>query len=142
MNYYTVYRTTNLVNQKYYIGKHITDDINDGYLGSGTILNTAINKYGKNNFKKEILFLLLDLETMNQKEKYGQPGKQNGLYNRSHSEDSLNKMRETIGDSRKGGKHPGAKSVILNGVTYPSRVECMAALGISRRKLYNILGEI
>ena len=55
MAYHFVYKTTNLVNGKIYIGFHKTDDVNDGYLGSGTLLVQAIKKYGKDNFKREIL---------------------------------------------------------------------------------------
>ena len=32
--YYFIYKTTNLINGKYYIGQHHTEDLNDGYLGS------------------------------------------------------------------------------------------------------------
>lgn len=38
-----------------YLGKHSTKNINDGYLGSGIYLLNAIKKYGKENFKVEIL---------------------------------------------------------------------------------------
>ena len=44
---YTIYKTTNTVNNKIYIGKHQTENINDSYLGSGISLERAINKYGK-----------------------------------------------------------------------------------------------
>jgi hypothetical protein len=54
--YYLIYKTTNLVNGKEYIGKHQTKVIDDGYLGSGKNLKRAIKKYGVDNFKKTILF--------------------------------------------------------------------------------------
>ena len=49
--YNYVYITTNLINKNFYIGKHSTDNLNDGYLGSGKCLLAAIKKYGKENFK-------------------------------------------------------------------------------------------
>lgn len=48
-----VYKTTNLINEKYYIGVHSKD--NDLYLGSGDLLISAIRKYGRDNFKRETL---------------------------------------------------------------------------------------
>lgn len=53
--YYTVYQTTNLINGRTYIGVHRTPDPNDNYLGSGKALLTAVKKYGKENFRKEVL---------------------------------------------------------------------------------------
>lgn len=52
---YLVYKITNIKNQKNYVGCHITNDINDGYMGSGFILKKAVNKHGVENFRKEIL---------------------------------------------------------------------------------------
>lgn len=46
MSTYIIYKTTNLINDKIYVGKHNTS-VNDGYLGSGKILKQSIKKYGK-----------------------------------------------------------------------------------------------
>lgn len=50
-----IYKTTNLLNGKYYIGVHSTDELNDGYLGSGIALKAAIEKYGRENFERVIV---------------------------------------------------------------------------------------
>ena len=51
-----IYKTTNILNGKSYIGKHKCDHFDfDSYKGSGTILADAFKKYGKENFKTELL---------------------------------------------------------------------------------------
>lgn len=49
-----IYKTTNNVNGKIYIGVHYTSKM-DGYLGSGVKLLRAVKKYGCKNFKRETL---------------------------------------------------------------------------------------
>jgi hypothetical protein len=66
--YYTIYKTTNLINGRFYIGMHKTNNPNDDYLGSGNLLDLAIQKHGKHNFKKEILEYCNDEEHMCQRE--------------------------------------------------------------------------
>lgn len=66
--YYTIYETTNTINGKKYIGKHVTENLHDDYIGSGIILTRAIKKYGKDAFTKQILFVLDSEDAMNAKE--------------------------------------------------------------------------
>lgn len=54
---FTVYRTTCLVNGKIYIGVHKTRDPNDAYIGSGNLISLAVKKYGRDQFRKEVLFI-------------------------------------------------------------------------------------
>ncbi len=65
-----VYETTNLINGMKYIGKCIFNRQNDwnNYLGSGTYLKRAMKKYGKDNFQREILFLAINNEELNELE--------------------------------------------------------------------------
>lgn len=53
--YHYVYRTTCNITNKYYIGMHSSNELNDGYLGSGKILRRSVRKYGKTNHRFEIL---------------------------------------------------------------------------------------
>lgn len=54
--YGIIYKTTNLVNGKIYIGQHVCEsDEFDGYLGSGVKLRASIRYYGPENFKRETL---------------------------------------------------------------------------------------
>lgn len=53
--YHIVYQTTNIINNRIYVGMHSTNNLDDGYLGSGWVLKAAIKKYGREAFKRQLL---------------------------------------------------------------------------------------
>lgn len=59
---FIVYKTTNLLNGRFYVGVHKTKDPEkfDGYFGSSVLLKAAIKKYGKENFSRETLVECFD----------------------------------------------------------------------------------
>lgn len=63
-----IYKTTNLVNGKIYIGKKESSEYVSTYFGSGKLIKRAIEKYGVDNFKNEVLFWCKNLEELNSKE--------------------------------------------------------------------------
>jgi group I intron endonuclease len=112
-----IYKTTNLVNGKQYIGKDTKNK--PSYLGSGAILKRAILKYGRENFKKEILESCSSKEELINREEYwlnyynasnnpmfynmhnhssggtGIRGEHHYMYGKHHSEETKRKMRES-----------------------------------------------
>ena len=64
-----IYKTTNLIDNKIYIGKK-KGEFTEKYKGSGKYLRNAVNKYGVENFKVEIIEYCETLEEQNEKEKY------------------------------------------------------------------------
>lgn len=59
---YIVYETTNKINSKRYYGIHKCEFLSDGYLGSGTLLRSAIQKYGTNAFSRVVLDVFDNVE--------------------------------------------------------------------------------
>ena len=66
--HYLIYKITNQLNGKIYIGAHKTPNTDDGYMGSGKYLRRAQEKHGIENFTKEILASFETLEEMYAKE--------------------------------------------------------------------------
>lgn len=67
--YHFIYKTTNILTGRFYIGMHSTNKINDGYLGGGDIVNFSIKKYGRKNHKREILEFLDSRNSLDRRER-------------------------------------------------------------------------
>lgn len=63
-----IYKITNLINNKIYIGQDINN--NSKYFGSGKLIISAIKKYGKKNFVKDILEYCINEKQMDEREIY------------------------------------------------------------------------
>ncbi len=68
--YYYLYQITNLVNGKIYVGVHRTDNLKDGYMGSGVYLKRAQQKHGIENFEKKLLQFFENEKDMYSAESY------------------------------------------------------------------------
>lgn len=115
-----IYKTTNLITNKFYIGKRQKSTFDKYYYGSGKYLSASIVKYGKENFKREIIEWCDSIEELNNREKYwishlearnpkigyniseggdgGKGGKLNGLYCYVHNESGYIRILKTDKD--------------------------------------------
>lgn len=110
-----IYKTTNLITKKIYIGQEVIIDDNCNYLGSGIYLLKSIKKYGIKNFVKEIIESnILDKEKLNEREifwinyfdaknpKIGYNIANGGQGGNILSQELLDKRGETISKKKKG----------------------------------------
>ena len=110
--YNYIYLIKNNINQKIYIGKHTTDNLDDGYMGSGILIKKAITKYGIENFTKWYLAFCDSEEKLNWLEcfyikKYN--AKECGYNLSDGGEGMLNpksEIREKLSNAHKGEKNP------------------------------------
>jgi hypothetical protein len=66
--YHFIYKTTDIRNGNFYIGMHSTENLKDGYVGSGKRLKHLIYKHGKEIFNMEILEFLPNRESLKERE--------------------------------------------------------------------------
>jgi group I intron endonuclease len=162
MNIYTIYKATNIINDKVYIGftSYTTEERTAAHLNNSKRIKNkfynAIKKYGWTNFKWETIYQSLDYEhtlgvmenhfivehnsfkhgynstlggdgvvgrkdtseqiqrkkdsankvyknmsVQERKEKFGKFGSENSFYNKSHSDEDIQKMKESHAKQRK-----------------------------------------
>lgn len=114
-----IYKTTNLINGKIYIGQKKSDKfLGQSYLGSGKVIRREIRVHGKDNFKVELLEEIDCIEEMDEREIYWIAfynstnkeigyniseggnvnrtfvGENNPFYGKHHSEETISKLRE------------------------------------------------
>lgn len=130
MTHYLIYKITNLLNGKIYIGQHKTDDLEDDYWGSGIGIQRAIHKYGIENFVFTVLIDLKNEEEMNLLEELvvnedfisrpdvynmkvggigGWPsmyGDKNPFYGKHHSDATKNKISQNVSKAISGENNP------------------------------------
>ena len=66
--YHYIYKITCLKNNRYYIGMHSTDNLEDGYFGGGKRIKNSVKKHGKDAHRKEILEFFENRESLRQRE--------------------------------------------------------------------------
>lgn len=67
--YHYIYRTTCLTTGRFYVGMHSTDNLDDGYLGSGKVLWYSRQKYGDEQHRKDIIEMCPSREALKLREK-------------------------------------------------------------------------
>lgn len=108
--YYYIYKITNLITKKIYIGQRCSDispEKDFRYLGSGVVIGRSKKKHGIENFKKEIIeiceiaeldskevFWIKEFDSMNQKVGYNLCEGGNGPKGYKHSLESIEANRK------------------------------------------------
>lgn len=115
-----IYLTTNIINNKKYIGKHKSEIFTEKYKGSGKYLWKAIDKYGIENFEVKLIEKCNSLEELNNREiywiSYYNAVDSDMFYNLASggdggdlitclSEDAYNRYIRKLKESHKGDKH-------------------------------------
>lgn len=166
--YYYVYKIINKINQHEYIGFHSTNNLDDGYMGSGKLLPYVYAKYGIENFEKVILSMfntkeeaeqyerqLVNIDYINRLDTYNISiggnvcilyGKNNGFYGKKHSKETQQKIITNIKKYYQ--EHDGYwkdkniledDDVIINNVKYFSFNDAIKKLNITQSKLKKLL---
>lgn len=155
--YYTVYKIKNKINNKEYIGYHSTDNLDDGYMGSGKLIKRAIEKYGIESFQKEYIdifdnrddaialeALLVDKEYTLRNDTYNlnlggnvriSVGKNNPFYGKTHT----NKTKLKLSKIHSGRNTLECDDILVDGVKYNSWYHLKNKLKLSNGEIIKLL---
>jgi len=158
--FYTVYKIVNKINEKIYVGFHKTNNLDDGYMGSGKLIKRALSKYGVENFTKEILKVfdtkaeaeayeasVVDKDFTLREDTYNitiggnvriSYGSNNGFYGKKHSPETLAKLSKSQrGHTRNGEEY------IIDGNVVKGKTSARKALGITGgpNRFFDIMGD-
>lgn len=155
--YYTVYKIINNINQKEYIGYHQTNNLDDGYMGSGKLIKAAIQKYGIDSFTKEYIAIcdtreeaealeaiLVDAEYTLREDTYNISlgGNLLIMHGRNNPMFGVTLPRETIERIRQknlGRNNKEEDDIIIDGVKYNSWSQAYSKLDCTTAELYALM---
>lgn len=163
--YFYVYKITNLINGKIYVGVHRSNKLENNYMGSGKLIKRAISKYGVENFSKEILKVfssyqeaeqyeaaIVDREFVLDENTYNialggnvraMVGKHNPFYGKKHSKDTIKRIQakrsKTINE-RKFLRFKGR--LVLDGRYYHGITEAIRQTRLTRTNILLKCGDI
>lgn len=138
-----VYIVTNLTNGKRYVGQRKFDNRGKwkSYMGSGTEIKMAIDKYGKKNFKRDIVYVAYNFEELSQAEQeiiqFLDAGKSRNYYNISDgywTSSFFNKTEEEMDEIRK--KMSDSRYNFLNNRTEEQKIKRAKNASETMKKLY------
>lgn len=145
---YHIYKIINILDGNFYIGVHDTNGQRKNYLGSGTRIRNAVNKYGKKNFVYTVLYETDVLEHALAHEKSiitKRMIKNRGCYNLtvggglppSHKGTKKSKSwKETISKIKSGNTY-NSKTWYIHGHEFKSSREAAKFFGVSQRTIWN-----
>jgi len=95
----------------------------------------------KDKIRKSVKKIRQATDEESRKKLFAHYGEQNGFYQKTHSAQSKEKIKATIGDSRKGSKNSNSKPVLFRGKEFGCKKDCAEYFNISKYKLNKLLGE-
>jgi hypothetical protein len=153
------YRTRNIINGKIYYGIHSTTDINDGYLGSGTLILRAIEMYGPENFEIEhqicesreqassLEKMFVDKDFVERDDNYNivtggensrvYYGESNGFFGKKHTQETQRKIVDTRIKNSASGKIEPPPLISINlktGEVYPLFSDILRSFDYEKNK--------